>query len=106
MRRMAETRTAFGQAFTIWLDRLTQAGSTKPDRVYTPPERFDLRVEAKGMSQFWTERALALLRLSIRGSQRRPSSGVTGRFTMAISGRSNKIFGQSAWFYGTCTARI
>jgi hypothetical protein len=57
-----ETRAAFGEAFTIWVDRIASGRFEDTNRMFIPPERFDLRVGAEGTAQFWAEQALALLR--------------------------------------------
>jgi hypothetical protein len=58
----AQTRAAFGEAFTIWLDRIDAGRFEDTNRMFVPPERFDMRVTAHGTPQYWAERALALLR--------------------------------------------
>ena len=42
----AETRAAFGEAFTIWVDRIEAGRFEDTNRMFVAPERFDLRVEA------------------------------------------------------------
>lgn len=58
----ADTRAAFGEAFTIWLDRIEKGRFEDTNRMFVPPERFDLRVTAEGTPQYWAEQTLALLR--------------------------------------------
>ena len=58
----ADTRAAFGGAFTIWLDRIEAGRFDDTNKMLVPPERFDLRVPAEGTPQYWAEQALALLR--------------------------------------------
>jgi cytidyltransferase-like protein len=58
----AETRAAFGEAFTIWLDRIEEGRFEDTNRMFAPPDRFDVRIMPEGTPQFWAERALALLR--------------------------------------------
>lgn len=57
-----DTRAAFGDAFTIWLDRIEEGRFEDTNRLFVTPERVDLRVPADGTPQYWAERALALLR--------------------------------------------
>src|SRR5437868_14848994 len=40
----AETRVAFGDAFIIWMDRIEASKFEDTNRMFVPPERFDLRV--------------------------------------------------------------
>ena len=44
----AQTRAAFGEAFTIWLDRIDAGRFDDTNRMFVAPERFDLRVGPKG----------------------------------------------------------
>jgi predicted ABC-type ATPase len=57
-----ETRTAFGAAFTIWVDRIAAGRFEDTNRMFVPPERFDLRVRAEGTPEYWAEQALLHLR--------------------------------------------
>jgi hypothetical protein len=57
-----ETRAAFGEAFTIWVDRITAGRFEDTNRMFVPPSRFDVRVTAEGTPQYWAEQALSRLR--------------------------------------------
>ena len=57
-----ETRAAFGEAFTIWVDRIEAGRFEDTNRMFVVPERFDLRVTADGAPEYWAEQALGLLR--------------------------------------------
>jgi hypothetical protein len=57
-----ETRGAFGDAFTVWVDRISVGRFEDTNQMFVPPARFDLRVSAEGAPQYWAERALARLR--------------------------------------------
>jgi hypothetical protein len=52
---LPETREAFGPAFTIWVDRIAESRFEDTNRLFTPPERFDLRVTAEGTPEYWAE---------------------------------------------------
>jgi hypothetical protein len=56
------TRAAFGEAFTIWIDRIEQGRFDDTNRMFVAPESYDLRVGAQGTPQYWAEQALAKLR--------------------------------------------
>lgn len=59
------TREAFlsgGGAFTIWVDRIETGAYEDTNRMFVGPERFDLRVTAKGVPEYWAEQAMAMLR--------------------------------------------
>jgi shikimate kinase len=64
-----ETRAAFGDAFTIWVDRISSGRFEDTNRMFVPPERPDMVVNAQGTPQYWAEQALARLRpaTKIRG---------------------------------------
>ena len=69
----AETRAAFGPAFTIWLDRINAGRYADTNQLFVPPERFDIRVETEGTQRFWAERIVQKLRpefetMTARGS--------------------------------------
>ena len=73
-----ETRAAFGEAFTIWLDRIEAGRFEDTNRMFVAPERIDLRVAADGTPQYWAERALALLRPPF--DPQRPTALFIGRY--------------------------
>src|ERR1700726_1263768 len=54
-----DTRAAFGDAFTIWVDRIQTGRFEDTNRLFVQPDRFDLRVEPQGAPQYWAEQALA-----------------------------------------------
>lgn len=41
----AETRAAFGNAFTVWVDRIEAGRFEDTNRMFVPPDLFDLQVE-------------------------------------------------------------
>ena len=57
-----QTRSAFGDAFTIWADRIERGRFEDTNRLFVAPERYDLRIEAEGAPQYWAEQAPVLLR--------------------------------------------
>jgi adenylylsulfate kinase len=73
-----DTRAAFGDAFTIWLDRIESGRFEDTNRMFVAPERVDLRVTADGTPQYWAERALALLRPPF--DPQRPTALFIGRY--------------------------
>ena len=74
----ADTREMFGDAFTIWLDRIEAGRFEDTNRMFVAPERFDLRVKAEGTPQYWAEQALALLRPAF--DPQRPTALFIGRY--------------------------
>lgn len=50
-----QTRTAFGAGFVIWVDRIKEGRFEDTNRLFIPPESFDVRVTAEGQPEFWVE---------------------------------------------------
>jgi cytidyltransferase-like protein len=73
-----ETRAAFGEAFTIWVDRIAAGRFEDTNRMFVAPSRFDLRVDAQGAPPYWAERALSRLRPPF--DPQRPTALFLGRF--------------------------
>jgi cytidyltransferase-like protein len=73
-----ETRAAFGSAFIIWLDRIRKGRFDDTNRMFRPPERFDLRVGPEGTPQYWAEQALLQLRPAF--DPQRPTALFIGRY--------------------------
>jgi adenylylsulfate kinase len=60
-------RAAFAagaEPFLIWVDRIKAGPYADTNRMFVPPERFDLRVTADGSPEYWTEAVMRLLRPS------------------------------------------
>lgn len=49
----AETRAAFGDAFVVWVDRISEGRFADTNRLFTPPAHFDVRVTAEGTPGEW-----------------------------------------------------
>jgi hypothetical protein len=73
-----ETRGAFGPAFTIWLDRIKEGRFADTNQLFTPPERFDIRVEAEGSPRFWAERIAQTIRPAF--DPKKPTALFIGRY--------------------------
>ena len=73
-----ETRAAFGECFTVWVDRVAQGPYEDTNRLFTPPERYDLRVTADGAPRYWAERIAALVRPEF--DPKRPTALFLGRY--------------------------
>jgi cytidyltransferase-like protein len=84
-----ETRSAFGEAFIIWLDRISAGRFEDTNRMFVPPERFDLRVSAEGTPQYWAEQAL--LRLRPAFDPQKPTTLFLGRYQPFHSGHQRLI---------------
>jgi len=51
-----------GDAFVIWVGRIQAGAFEDTNRMFVPPERFDLRVTANGSPEYWAEQAMTRLR--------------------------------------------
>lgn len=56
-----ETRQAFGSAFTVWLARIEEGRFEDTNRLFVPPETFNVKVTAEGAPEAWVERIVSLL---------------------------------------------
>ena len=84
-----QTRAAFGDAFTIWLDRIETGRFADTNRMFVPPEKFDLRVGPEGAPQYWAEQALARLRPAF--DPQKPTALFIGRYQPFHRGHQNLI---------------
>lgn len=73
-----ETRAAFGDAFSIWVDRIQTSRFEDTNRIFIAPDRFDVRVTADGSPQYWAEQAL--LRLRPTFDPQKPTALFIGRY--------------------------
>jgi adenylylsulfate kinase len=88
----ARTREAFtrgGPAFVIWVDRAKSSRYPDSDRLFEPPERFDLRVPPEGGAEYWAEQAA--LRLRPIFDPKRPTALFVGRFQPFHNGHAALI---------------
>jgi cytidyltransferase-like protein len=84
-----ETRAAFGEAFTIWLDRIEAGRFEDTNRIFVPPEHIDVRVTAEGAPHYWAEQALALLRPPF--DPQKPTALFIGRYQPFHGGHQRLI---------------
>ena len=63
-----ETRAAFGPAYTVWLDRIQAGRFEDTNRLFVPPEPFDIRVEAEGSPGFWADQIIRKLRTNFNSN--------------------------------------
>lgn len=74
----AETRSTFGAAFTIWVDRIEAGRFDDTNRLFVAPGQFDLRVTSEGTPQYWAEQALIRLRPAF--DPQKPTALFIGRY--------------------------
>jgi hypothetical protein len=74
-------RAAFlteGPAFVIWVDRIKAGAFPDTNKMFVPPEHFDLRVGPDGSPEFWAEQAMRQLRPIF--DPKRPTALFVGRY--------------------------
>jgi cytidyltransferase-like protein len=84
-----ETRAAFGEAFTIWLDRINASRFEDTNQMFVPPARFDIRGSAEGSPQYWAEQALARLRPAF--DPQKPTALFVGRYQPFHAGHQRLV---------------
>ena len=84
-----ETRSAFGEAFVIWVDRIEAGRFEDTNRMFTAPDRFELRVTADGAPHYWAEQALTLLRPAF--DPQKPTALFIGRYQPFHPGHQHLI---------------
>jgi cytidyltransferase-like protein len=73
-----ETRAAFGDAFTIFVDRIREGRFKDTNQLFAAPVRFDFRVDAEGTPQYWAEQVRARLRPAF--DPQKPTALFVGRY--------------------------
>jgi adenylylsulfate kinase len=76
-----ETRTAFaegGEAFTVWADRIAVSRFKDTNRMFVPPEKYDLRIAAQGDADYWAEQIARRVRPIF--DTKRPTALFVGRY--------------------------
>ncbi len=57
----SETRSAFGTAFTVWVDRIAEGRFADTNRLFVPPIQCQVRVTAEGTPEQWARRIVTAL---------------------------------------------
>lgn len=73
-----QTREAFGDAYTIWVDRIEAGRFEDTNRLFVIPLRFDVRVTPEGTPQYWAEHIMGRLRPSFE--PQKPTALFIGRY--------------------------
>lgn len=75
------TRAAFtegGEAFVVWLDRIKSGAYEDTNRLFVPPETFDVRVAAEGTVEYWRDEVARRVRPLF--DAKRPTALFIGRY--------------------------
>jgi hypothetical protein len=76
-----EARAAFqagGDATIVWVNRITQGRYPDTNKMFVPPERYDLEVLPQGTSEYWAERLCEVVRPVF--NLKRPTALFIGRY--------------------------
>lgn len=76
-----EARSAFmenGDAFIVWVDRIGTSAFEDTNRLFVPPEKFDLRITPDGSADYWAEQIASQLRPIF--DPKRPTALFIGRY--------------------------
>jgi cytidyltransferase-like protein len=84
-----EAREAFGEAFVVFLDRIKAGRFEDTNRMFVPPDRYDLCVEPHGAPEFWAEKICALQRPTF--DPRKPTALFIGRYQPFHAGHRELI---------------
>jgi len=57
-----EARVAFGEAFVVFLNRISEGRFEDTNRMFVPPDRYDIRIEPHGAPEYWVEKICAMQR--------------------------------------------
>ena len=85
----AETRAAFGPAFTVWVDRISEGRFEDTNRLFQPPAGVDVRVTAEGAPEYWAEQIAAKLVPTFDG--KKPTALFVGRYQPFHEGHRSLI---------------
>jgi hypothetical protein len=57
-----QTRAAFGASFVVWVDRIYSGRFEDTNRLFSPPETYDVRVSPQGTAAEWAQVVFEALR--------------------------------------------
>lgn len=85
----AQTRDAFGPAFTVWVDRIAEGRFEDTNRLFEPPEEPAIRVTAEGAPEYWAERIASALVPTF--DYKKPTALFVGRYQPFHDGHRSLI---------------
>lgn len=98
----AETRDAFGPAFTIWVDRIGEGRFADTNRLFEAPEEPDVRVTADGAPEYWAEQVAQALVPTF--DSKKPTALFVGRYQPFHDGHRSLILEGMARVGQVCIA--
>ena len=84
-----ETRAAFGDAFVVWVDRIEAGRFEDTNKLFVPPEKYDVRVEAEGTPLYWANKIKNILVPTF--NSKAPTAFMLGRYQPFHDGHKNLI---------------
>jgi len=84
-----ETRTAFGDAFIVWVDRIEAGRFEDTNKLFVPPEKYDVRVKAEGTPLYWANKIKNILVPTF--NSKAPTAFMLGRYQPFHDGHKNLI---------------
>lgn len=84
-----ETREAFGRAFVVWVDRIKEGRFADTNRMFQPPQHFDVRVKSGGTPRYWAEVVFKCLQPIF--DPQKPTALIVGRFQPFHEGHSQLV---------------
>jgi cytidyltransferase-like protein len=84
-----ETRDAFGPAFVVWVDRISEGRFADTNNLFVAPERVDVRVTSQGTPLFWADKIVTQLRATF--DPQRPTALFVGRYQPFHAGHQRLI---------------
>jgi len=84
-----ETRAAFGDAFIVWVDRVQASRFEDTNKMFVPPDKFDVRVTAEGAPLYWANLIKNMLQPTF--NSKAPTAFMLGRYQPFHDGHKNLI---------------
>jgi len=72
------TRTAFGDAFVVWVDRIETGRFEDTNKLFEPPAQYDIRVTADGTPLFWANKIKNIIQPTF--DSKLPTAFMLGRY--------------------------
>jgi len=67
-----------GDGFIVWVDRIKRGAFEDTNRMFVPPERYDLRVAPEGAPEYWVEKIASQVRPVF--DSKKPTALFIGRY--------------------------
>ena len=86
------TRAAFiaeGEAMIVWVDRVKSTSYEDTNRMFVPPDKFDLRITTEGTPEYWAEQVALQVRPIF--DSKRPTALFIGRYQPFHDGHKRLI---------------